>query len=117
MKKTGDIIKFVIIEESSIAKGIRRVVALTGNSANDIQKSGNLFEERIELLENNNSKNLEGEIKICGKELDEASLSTIQKYSLKQRYILIKTKFDDAEKIRKAVEIKEVFIEFNITGY
>ena len=34
--KTGDIKHFVILEESGIAKGIRRIVAVTGEEAQQV---------------------------------------------------------------------------------
>ena len=65
--KTGDIKDLVIIEESGIAKGIRRIVAVTGHDAHHVQKVANEFEQEIDnasslpfaLLKNLNLKNWE----------------------------------------------------------
>ena len=46
--KTGDIKDLVIIEESGIAKGIRRIVAVTGHDAHHVQKVANEFEQEID---------------------------------------------------------------------
>ena len=36
LQKSGDIGNFVIVTEEAIAKGIRRIVAVTGNEANKV---------------------------------------------------------------------------------
>ena len=65
--KTGDIKDLVIIEESGIAKGIRRIVAVTGHDAHHVQKllmnlnkkSTMLQVYHLVLLKNLNLKNWE----------------------------------------------------------
>ena len=49
--KTGDIKDFVIIEESGIAKGIRRITAITGQEAQEATRVANEFKSRLDLLE------------------------------------------------------------------
>ena len=39
LQKSGDIGNFVIVTEEAIAKGIRRIVAVTGNEANKVCSS------------------------------------------------------------------------------
>lgn len=49
--RTGDIKDFVITEESGIAKGIRRIVAVTGREAQDVTRIADTFEARIKQAE------------------------------------------------------------------
>jgi alanyl-tRNA synthetase len=49
--RTGDIKDFVITEESGIAKGIRRIVAVTGHEAQDVSRIADTFEARIKQTE------------------------------------------------------------------
>jgi len=49
--KTDVIKDFVIVEESSIAKGIRRVIAVTGHEANEISRQAVDYEKRLERVE------------------------------------------------------------------
>ncbi len=51
VNKTGDIKDFVIIEESGIAKGIRRVIAVTGHEANDVKRQAAALTSRAEQID------------------------------------------------------------------
>lgn len=53
----------MIIEESSIAKGIRRIVAVTGNEANDVSRKAGEFERRLERIEGMKGKEKEAAMK------------------------------------------------------
>ena len=48
--KTGDIKDLVIIEESGIAKGIRRIVAVTGHDAHAVQKLPMNLNKKLNML-------------------------------------------------------------------
>ena len=62
--KTGQIKKFVILEESSIAKGIRRIMGVTGSEAGRAQKEAQAFEHRINALKNLSPSELEAALKV-----------------------------------------------------
>jgi alanyl-tRNA synthetase len=50
--RTGEIKELTILEESSIAKGIRRIMAVTGQDATEVRQIANNFEtERLIRLE------------------------------------------------------------------
>lgn len=51
VNKTGDIKDFVITEESGIAKGIRRVVAVTGHEAAEVRRIADTLEVKLDHLE------------------------------------------------------------------
>ena len=48
--KTGDIRDFVIIEESGIAKGIRRIIAITGEEARQACLDANELEQKWDRI-------------------------------------------------------------------
>lgn len=56
MAKTGDIKDFVITEESGIAKGIRRIVAVTGHEAHEVTRAAQLLTEKLDGLEASSGK-------------------------------------------------------------
>ena len=59
--KTGDIKHFVITEESGIAKGIRRIVAVTGHEAVEATRLADALQAKLDQIE-----------KMTGKEADAA---------------------------------------------
>src|SRR3954454_8005762 len=48
LKNTADVGGFVVTAEESVSKGIRRIVALTGDSARDIVRHDREVEQRVE---------------------------------------------------------------------
>jgi alanyl-tRNA synthetase len=63
VQKTDSIKDLVITEESSIAKGIRRVVAVTGHEANDISRQANEIERRLTKIEGMQGKEKDAAMK------------------------------------------------------
>lgn len=51
VKQTGDIKDFIITEESGIAKGIRRVVAVTGHEAAEVRRVADGLTARLDQLD------------------------------------------------------------------
>jgi alanyl-tRNA synthetase len=50
VQNTGEIKELVIVEESGIAKGIRRIIAVTGQAAYDVQREAETFREKLSSL-------------------------------------------------------------------
>jgi alanyl-tRNA synthetase len=107
VSKTGDIKRFCIMEETSIAKGIRRIVGVTGEEAFKVQATAQIMESKIKDLEKLSHSDLEAALKVIAKELDVAYIPVVSKNQLKERFTEIKKTFDDADKARKAKEVKE----------
>ncbi|KAG0218395.1 Alanine--tRNA ligase [Mortierella sp. NVP41] len=107
--KTSDIKQFVIIEETGIAKGIRRIVAVTGEEAHQAERVANDFEQKLNHVGSGalSSSELEQQLKVLSKELDEIVISAYRKSVLKERFAGIKKAFDDADKARKAKQVKD----------
>lgn len=49
--RTGDIKQFIITEESGIAKGIRRIVAVTGHDAAEAQRVADVLTSRLNQID------------------------------------------------------------------
>ncbi|KAJ3145925.1 Alanine--tRNA ligase [Geranomyces variabilis] len=107
VKQTGDIKRCTILEESSISKGIRRVVAVTGEDAYEMQRLADEFEKRVKLLAQSSPDTLAEGIKAYARDLDETTLPFLRKAALRTTFAGVKKQFDDADKARKAREIKE----------
>ena len=56
MSKTGEIQDFVITEESGIAKGIRRIIAVTGQEASEAKRTAHLLTTKLEQIEKSERK-------------------------------------------------------------
>lgn len=93
--KTGDIKQFVIIEESGIAKGIRRIVALSGSEALEVQRIAADYEGHLDsAAKMPTSPAKEKKLKELGVSLKTLQISTIEKNRLV-------SKFNAAEKVMK----------------
>ncbi|KAI8078258.1 alanyl-tRNA synthetase [Gilbertella persicaria] len=105
--KTSDIKYFAVVEETGIAKGIRRIVAVTGDEATAAHREAQTFVGKLDRLEKLNGSELEAALKVVSKELDAAVISSVAKAAFRDRFAQIKKTFDNAEKARKAEQIKE----------
>jgi alanyl-tRNA synthetase len=102
--QTGQIKDLIIIEESGIAKGIRRIVAYTGEAAAQIQREANLFAERIQRLGTMPfGPEKAAQIKATQVDLEMLTISTLTKDSLKASFAKIqKEDLAELKKIQKA---------------
>lgn len=97
------------MEESAIAKGIRRIVAVTGEEAVKAQLLAKEYASKVTALgKSQGSPTFERDIKSLGSELDQAVIPILEKAALKTEFAAIKKAFLDAEKTRLAQETKEV---------
>ncbi|KAF8161022.1 tRNA synthetases class II (A)-domain-containing protein [Crassisporium funariophilum] len=105
--KTGDIKDFVITEESGIAKGIRRIVAVTGHEAQDVTRVAQSLQEKLDLLEHSSGKVKDVGLKAFSVELGQADISVLRKADLKDRLAVIRKAHDKQIKEREASANKE----------
>lgn len=110
--KTNDIKYFVILEESGIAKGIRRIVAVTGTEAVEAQRIARDFDAQLDsadklLLSDGKEKRL----KELGVQLGQLSISVISKNELRLKFGKIEKQVKDEVKARAKKEIKQVLDE------
>lgn len=106
--KTSDIKDFVIVEESGIAKGIRRIVVVTGNEAHEVQRIANEFEDeldRVGSLEFGPFK--EKKLKEAGVKLGQLNISVLSKNYLKTKFNTFDKAYKDELKSQLKAENKK----------
>lgn len=127
--KTGDIKDFVILEESGIAKGIRRVIAVTGHEAAEAKRVAEVFKTRLDDLEASSGKEKDSGLKAYTfvslvvqrfpdkrvlnevlQDLGQADISVIIKSELRDRLAAVRKAFDKQVKEREATASKAVCI-------
>ncbi|KAL4878259.1 tRNA synthetases class II (A)-domain-containing protein [Aspergillus karnatakaensis] len=116
VQKTGDIKDLVVLEESGIAKGIRRIIAVTGEDAHEVQRVATDFEKRLDHLESLPSgPTKEQSAKQIQVELNQLSISALQKSKFRERFTQINKRILDEQKAQQKLESKKA-IE-SITSY
>ena len=86
--RTGEIKELIILEESGIAKGVRRIVGVTGQDATEVQRVASNFEqERLARLERMPfSIEKEKLVKETQVELAQLTISTLTKKAFRKRF-------------------------------
>ena len=85
--KTGEIKELIILEESGIAKGIRRIIAVTGQAAHDVQRVADEFTEHIAQLEKTSySADKDAQCKQTQVKLNQLDISAVTKSKLRERF-------------------------------
>lgn len=108
VQKSGDIRDFVILEESGIAKGIRRVIAVTGDEAQQVQVVATEFEKRLEKLRAMaHGPAKESEMKQVQVELNQLSISAVQKAKFRDSFARISKQVLDDQKAQQKLELKK----------
>ncbi|KAL3455547.1 tRNA synthetases class II (A)-domain-containing protein [Aspergillus heterothallicus] len=116
VQKTGDIKDLIIVEESGIAKGIRRIIAVTGEDAHEVQRVATEFERRLDLLEAMASGPAkEQHAKQIQVELNQLSISALKKSKFRERFTHINKKILDEQKAQQKLESKKALE--SITSY
>ncbi|ODQ63677.1 alanyl-tRNA synthetase [Nadsonia fulvescens var. elongata DSM 6958] len=106
---TGDIKDLIIIEESGIAKGIRRIVAVTGIEAHAVQRLAREFESRVDTLAASNEaiSVREAAAKILGVELKQLSVAVVAKATLNDKFNKLQKAITDEIKTKQKAEAKQ----------
>ncbi|GFU43713.1 alanine--tRNA ligase, cytoplasmic [Nephila pilipes] len=116
LKRSGHIGDFIIASEEAIAKGIRRVVALTGPEATKAIKRSELFQNEVENLKNlvddKNRNVTEKEIvkKIVEltEEISQSNISYWKKDEMRNNLKNLKKKLDDLDRANKAAIVQTI---------
>ncbi|KAL6711960.1 Alanine--tRNA ligase [Coniothyrium glycines] len=107
--KTGDIKELIILEESGIAKGIRRIVAVTGQEAYNVQRIANDFKVRIDALGKMSfGPQKEAEAKKIQVDLNNLTISTVTKSKLREQFTKIQKGILDEQKATAKADNKRV---------
>lgn len=105
--QTGIIKDLVVVEESGIAKGIRRIVAYTGDAAHNVQRIAREFAGRLEQLDKLPfGPEKEEQVKRTGVDLNQLTVSVLDKEDLKATYAKIQKGVADEQKKRQKAESK-----------
>ncbi|KAJ9648605.1 Alanine--tRNA ligase [Coniosporium tulheliwenetii] len=84
--KTGEIKELIITEESGIAKGIRRIIAVTGQAAYEVQRVAAEFSDQLAKLEKMPfSAEKEQQAKETQMQLNKLSISAVTKSQFRTR--------------------------------
>ncbi|KAL8811450.1 MAG: hypothetical protein Q9200_001800 [Gallowayella weberi] len=106
--KTGDIKEMVILEEVGIARGIRRIIAVTGEDAHEVQRVADLFKERLERLEKmKHGSEKEAEVKAIQQDLSQLSISAITKTKFRDRVAKVVKGQLEEQKAQQKLEMKK----------
>lgn len=112
LRRSGHIVEVVISSEEAIAKGIRRIVALTGPEALKAIKKQQLFEKEITDLSkliNNDSKNSKLYVKRIvdlSEEIAHANISYVKKDEMRNCLKNLKKNIDDKDRaLKNAVSV------------
>ncbi|KAI9218987.1 Ala1 alanyl-tRNA synthetase [Blastocladiella britannica] len=100
---TRDLAAFSVMEEGAIAKGIRRIVAVTGHEAVAARKEGEAFLEYLKSLSSLDGHVLGEAVKEAAKEVDAREMPLIVKMQGRERLGELKKRFDDWDKAQKAL--------------
>lgn len=107
VEHTGLIKDLVIVEESGIAKGIRRIIAYTGEAAHAVQRVAAEFSPKLDALEAMPfGPEKESQIKTMTQDLDQLVISTLTKNDLTKRFEKITTGVLAEQKKRQKAEAK-----------
>ncbi|KIJ31275.1 hypothetical protein M422DRAFT_76648 [Sphaerobolus stellatus SS14] len=104
--RTGFIRDFVITEESGIAKGIRRIVAVTGNEAHEVNRIADELNKTFDLIEKKSGKEKDAALKAFALQLNQADISVLRKAELRDKLAKSRKAFDDENKAREKAAIK-----------
>ena len=105
--RTGVISQLVVTEEGGIAKGIRRVVAVTGDEATAVSEAADKAAARLEEIDRvADQAAKDAQLKAFSVELARLDISVLRKEEIKQRFSKIRKALDTQLKARSAAEVK-----------
>lgn len=107
VEQTGLIKDLIIVEESGIAKGIRRIIAYTGEAAHQVQREATEFTKKLDALEALPfGSEKEAQVKAVSQDLSQLVISTLTKDEFNQRFQKIATSVVNEQKKRQKAEAK-----------
>lgn len=107
VKRTGEIGRLVITEESGIAKGTRRVVAVTGDEATHVTHTADQAAKRLdEISQVADDAVKDAQLKAFSVDLARMDMSVVRKDELKTQFAKIRKELDTRLKARAAADVK-----------
>eukprot|EP00178_Gracilaria_changii_P013402 TRINITY_DN379_c0_g1_i1.p2 TRINITY_DN379_c0_g1~~TRINITY_DN379_c0_g1_i1.p2 ORF type:complete len:963 (+),score=157.49 TRINITY_DN379_c0_g1_i1:31056-33944(+) len=111
LSNTKEAESFVIIEESALATGIRRLTAFTKNAAAEAIQRGEVLQNKITEVESMESMALPEIVPGLVNEVNEAVIPAILKISLRERLAKLSKKSSEALKARSKGALEEGLIK------
>ncbi|KAI8980149.1 tRNA synthetases class II (A)-domain-containing protein [Trametes punicea] len=109
--RTGEIKDFVVTEESGIAKGIRRVVAVTGHEAAEARRLGESFTAQLNRIETLPDAEKDAALKSYTVALGQADIALLKKNELRDRLASVRKAFDKHLKDKEAAANKAAAVD------
>lgn len=107
VQRTGEIGQLVVTEESGIAKGIRRVVAVTGDEAIEVTRTADDAAARLDKIDQiTDDAAKDTELKAFSVDLARMDMSVVRKDELKTRFAKVRKALDTRLKAKAAQDIK-----------
>ncbi|KAH9945433.1 tRNA synthetases class II (A)-domain-containing protein [Epithele typhae] len=104
--RTGEIKDFIVTEESGIAKGIRRLVAVTGHEAAEARRLGEQLEAQLNRIESMADAEKDATLKTYTVTINQADISLLKKNELRDRLTTVRKAFDKYLKDKEAAANK-----------
>ena len=107
VQRTGEIGRLVITEESGIAKGTRRIVAVTGDEASVVSRTAEEAAQRLEEISKvTDDAAKDAQLKAFSVELARMEMSVVRKDELKTQFAKVRKELDTRLKARAAADVK-----------
>jgi len=107
LESTGQAGAFAIVSEEGIAKGVRRITAVTGAAAEAAEREAEAFAKRLRDTHTLAGAALEAEIQSVTRDVDEATLPAHRKAQLRETIATLQEKVKQAKKARDAAVAAE----------
>ncbi|CAN5676834.1 alanine--tRNA ligase [soil metagenome] len=105
---TKDIESFAIVAEEAVAKGIRRLVAITGVPARAAHQGGEMLLQRVQAAESLSGPDLAAEVKQILADVDQLTLPLTSKHRVRGAVATLQEKLKSAGKQASAAKAQEV---------
>ena len=107
VQKTGDIKDMIILEEGGISKGVRRIIAVTGEDAHEVQRLAHDFADKLDRLDAMPlGPQKEQAAKQIQSELNQLSVSAVRKTKLRENFARINKQVVEEQKAQQKRESK-----------
>jgi len=103
LPSTGQAEAFSIVSEEGVAKGVRRITALTGSAARAAQQHADELMQRVETLlaaKTDDESMLAEEVAAITTAMNEATLPTVARQAIRDKLSAVQAKLKEAEKRR-----------------
>ncbi|KAA1107794.1 Alanine--tRNA ligase [Puccinia graminis f. sp. tritici] len=107
VKLTSEIKQLVLVEESGIAKGVRRIVAVTGEEARSVSQQAKDIEAKLDQIIGLPVKDREAALKTFSVELAALEISVILKSKLKLKFSQAQKELVELAKIQAKADEKK----------